>query len=47
MIIRRNEIDKNYTFKICGGYGDIDVTLQDLKELKKQIDKILKKEERK
>lgn len=47
MIIRQNGIDKNYPFKICGGYGDIDVTLQDLKELKKQIDKILKKEERK
>ena len=47
MIIKRNEMDKNYPFKIRGGYGDIDVTLQDLKELKKQIDKVLKEEERK
>ena len=47
MIIKRNKMDKNYPFKICGGYGDVDATLQDLKELKKQIEKVLKEEERK
>ena len=47
MIIKRNEMDKNYPFKICGGYGDVDATLQDLKELKKQIEKVLKEEKRK
>ena len=47
MIIKRNEMDKNYPFKIRGGYGDVDATLQDLKELKKQIEKVLKEEERK
>ena len=47
MIIKRNEMDKNYPFKICGGWDDVDVTLQDLKELKKQIEKVLKEEERK
>ena len=47
MIIKRNEMDKNYPFKICGGYSDVDATLQDLKELKKQIEKVLKEEERK
>ena len=48
MIIKRNEMDKNYPFKICGGWEDVVYAdLEDLKELKRQIDKILKEEKRK
>ena len=48
MIIKRNEMDKKYPFKICGGWDDVVFSdLEDLKELKRQIDKILKEEERK
>ena len=48
MIIKRNEMDKNYPFEICGSWEDIVYAdLEDLKELKRQIDKILKEEERK
>lgn len=47
MIIERNEFDKNFPFRICGSYDEVDVTLQDLKELKKQINEILKNEGKK
>ena len=48
MIIKRNEMDKNYPFEICGAWDDVVFAdLEDLKELKRQIDKILKEEERK
>ena len=47
MIIKRNEMDKNYPFKICGGWDDVVFAdLEDLKELKKEIEKILKEEEK-
>ena len=47
MIIERNEMDKNYPFKICGDWDDVVfATLDDLKELKRQINKILKEEEK-
>ena len=47
MIIKRNEMDKNYPFKICGSWDDaVFADLEDLKELKKQIDKILKEKEK-
>ena len=47
MIIKRNEMDKNYPFKICDGWdGVVFADLEDLKELKKQINKILKEEEK-
>lgn len=47
MIIERNEFDPNFSFRICGSYGEVDATLQDLKELKKQINEILKSREKK
>lgn len=47
MIIERNEFDPNFPFRICGSYGEVDATLYDLKELKKEINKILKDEEKK
>ena len=47
MIIKRNEMDKNYPFEIYGGWEDVVFAdLEDLKELKRQIDKILKEEEK-
>lgn len=48
MIIKRNKMDKNYPFEICGGWDDVVFAdLEDLKELKKEIEKILKEEGRK
>lgn len=48
MIIKRNEMDKNYPFEICGSWDDVVfASLEDLKELKKQINKILKEEGKK
>ena len=41
-------MDKNYPFKICGCWDDVVFAdLEDLKELKKEIEKILKEEGRK
>ena len=48
MIIKCNEMDKNYPFKICGGWDDVVFAdLEDFKELKRQIAKILMEEGRK
>lgn len=40
-------IDKNYPFTIKGGWGDkVYCTLDDLKDIKNQINKILREEKR-
>lgn len=41
-------IDKNYPFTIKGGWGDkVYCTLDDLKDIKNQINKILREEKEK
>lgn len=47
MTVERNE-DRNYPFTIEGGWGDkVYCTLEDLKEIRKEINKILKEEKEK
>ena len=45
MRIEKNEYDKLYPYTICGGWGDKKVYCDEegLKELKKEIEKILDK----
>lgn len=48
MIIEKNDYDKNYPYTIIGGWGDkVYCDENDLKKLKKQIEKILKENEKK
>ena len=44
MRIEKNEYDKLYPYTICGGWGDkVYCDEEDLKNLKKEIEKILDK----
>lgn len=48
MQIERDKYDKNYPFKISNSWEqEVSCTLADLKELKKQINKILAEEKQK
>lgn len=48
MRIEYNDHDKNYPYTIYGGWGDkVYCSLNGLKELKNEINKILKEEENK
>ena len=45
MRIEKNEHDKLYPYTICGGWGDkVYCDEENLKELKKEIEKILDKQ---
>ena len=44
MRIEKNDYDKSYPYTICGGWGDkVYCDEENLKELKKEIEKILDK----